>query len=132
MFFDVIDVAGHQATVTAGAYATAGKRGADKMEDRHVVLRSAGAATGGPTVLGVFDGHRGHEAAEFMAARLEEELGRQWGAAGSPADALRATFINIDEQFVAEQVRREDPSVLALASLAAAGEAVCTTFFCQS
>mmetsp|Transcript_1029 Transcript_1029/g.2575 ORF Transcript_1029/g.2575 Transcript_1029/m.2575 type:complete len:622 (-) Transcript_1029:92-1957(-) len=112
---------GHQATVTAGAYATAGKRGADKMEDRHVVLRSAGAATGGPTVLGVFDGHRGHEAAEFMAARLEEELGRQWGAAGSPADALRATFINIDEQFVAEQARLWEERVARMGA-AAAGE----------
>lgn len=40
-----------------GAFASAGVRGADRMEDRHVVLRDLGGWRG-VTCFGVFDGHR--------------------------------------------------------------------------
>jgi serine/threonine protein phosphatase PrpC len=77
------------------------------MEDRHLILPGgspSSSSTAAPTVVGVFDGHRGSEAAEFMATHLAAELARQWGVAAGPADALRSAFVNIDAQFVAEQV----------------------------
>ena len=50
--------------VSAGVYETAGLRGEDHMEDRHVVVEALGddAAT---SLLAVFDGHRGPDTAEF-------------------------------------------------------------------
>lgn len=44
--------------VSAGAYATAGLRGEDAMEDRHIVSTGPAAGSQG-TLLAVFDGHRG-------------------------------------------------------------------------
>jgi len=44
--------------VTAGVYETAGRRGEDCMEDRHIVGTGLGA-DGRGALLGVFDGHRG-------------------------------------------------------------------------
>mmetsp|Transcript_35662 Transcript_35662/g.100954 ORF Transcript_35662/g.100954 Transcript_35662/m.100954 type:complete len:438 (+) Transcript_35662:245-1558(+) len=95
-----------QERVTAGAYATAGARGDDKMEDRHVVLSSAGRpAGGGPVVLGVFDGHRGAEAADFVAQHLEAQVGAVWSSSLDPGHALRRAFLALDRSFVLEQQR---------------------------
>lgn len=44
--------------VSAGAYATAGMRGEDAMEDRNIVATGLGPRQDG-TLLAVFDGHRG-------------------------------------------------------------------------
>ncbi|EEH52336.1 uncharacterized protein MICPUCDRAFT_22355 [Micromonas pusilla CCMP1545] len=49
----------HPRAINAGVWATHGARGADKMEDRHVVIRELGGIRGAH-LLGVFDGHRGH------------------------------------------------------------------------
>lgn len=84
--------------VSAGAYATAGLRGEDAMEDRHIV--STGLAPDGQgTLLAVFDGHRGPQAAEFAAEHFESTLLRHWAAAGSAAQALVAAFLDVDAAF---------------------------------
>lgn len=90
--------------MTAGSYETAGTRGVDKMEDRHIVAKHAGGGEGGPMLLGVFDGHRGHEAAEFMAEHLESQLGLAWASCSGPGEALRTAFLAVDSSFVQQQV----------------------------
>lgn len=87
----------HAVQVTAGAFATAGLRGADRMEDTHVIQHQLGAQSD-CHLLAVFDGHRGPQAAEYAAqhfpATLADELQDQ-----SPAEALSATFVGIDIAF---------------------------------
>jgi len=51
------------------AFATAGRRGLDRMEDRHVVAQELGAHKN-VHLVGVFDGHRGAEAAEFARTQV--------------------------------------------------------------
>ena len=43
-------------------------------------------------LLAVFDGHRGHQAADFAAAGLSRELGACGGIA-SPAEALEVSLL---------------------------------------
>ena len=68
---------GYRPHVAAGAYADAGLRGADKMEDRHIVACPL-AGTHGANLVAVCDGHRGARAAEFVAAQLPQLLRRCW------------------------------------------------------
>ena len=53
---------------------------------------------------GVFDGHRGPEAAEYAARHFEEHLRRQWAEAPTPEQALRRAFVSLDEAFAAQEV----------------------------
>ena len=89
--------------MTAGAYETAGLRGEDHMEDRHVIMQALGddAAT---SLLAVFDGHRGPETAEFAAANLVAYLRSRWRE-DDPAAALRDTFVALDADFREGQAR---------------------------
>lgn len=64
--------------ITAGSFATAGERGADRMEDRHCVACPMSAAEPEAHLLAVFDGHRGAEAADYAAANLETCLAKAW------------------------------------------------------
>eukprot|EP00951_Prasinocladus_malaysianus_P017755 scaffold140394_cov35-Prasinocladus_malaysianus.AAC.1 len=73
------------------------------MEDRHVVVSKAGGLDDGPMLLGVFDGHRGAEAAVYVSENLERELGLAWASSASPGHALRTAFLNLDRGFVASQ-----------------------------
>lgn len=77
-----------------------GKRGADRMEDRHVLISS-----GGVTLAAVFDGHNGDGAAHFCQSELPSALCAAWpagaGASGAPA-ALRQAFLELNERFMAE------------------------------
>lgn len=114
--------------VVAGVFETAGARGEDRMEDRHLLLcpqpldqgatatldahpgvpmpLEQGAATTlgthpgvpGPALLAVFDGHRGASAAEYARRHFEEHLSRQAGAATS-SEALSAAFVEVDSRF---------------------------------
>lgn len=68
---------GYKPHVAAGAYADAGSRGTDRMEDRHVVACPL-AGTHGATLLAVCDGHRGARAASFVAAHLPRLLRADW------------------------------------------------------
>uniref|UniRef100_A0A061SFA0 Protein kinase and pp2c-like domain-containing n=1 Tax=Tetraselmis sp. GSL018 TaxID=582737 RepID=A0A061SFA0_9CHLO len=82
--------------MSAGVYDTPGSRGEDRMEDRHLLVESLGS--GGPLLLGVFDGHRGEEAAAHMAERLEAELSAALQL-GPPDQALARAFAVLDESF---------------------------------
>ena len=83
--------------MTAGAFATAGLRGADRMEDCHVIHQELG---GQPHVhlLAVFDGHRGPQTAQYAAQHVatvvQEALQHQ-----APAEALCTSFVSLDESF---------------------------------
>ena len=91
--------AGAGPQVTAGAYETAGLRGEDSMEDRHlVVTAAAGRSDAGSALLAVFDGHRGAQAAEYARRHFLEHLGAQ-GAAPTAEAALRGAFVAMDEAF---------------------------------
>ena len=87
--------------LSAGSYATAGLRGEDQMEDRHVIVEHLGgdAAT---TLLAVFDGHRGAAAADFAAHSLVSSLRRHWVTA-DPAETLRRSFTSLDVEFRAAE-----------------------------
>ena len=92
------------AAFVAGVYATAGARGADKMEDRHVVHRCLFGESD-THVVAVFDGHRGCEAAEFCAEHivpaLEARLGRRKKehehASGGDEEEIRAALVSVFE-----------------------------------
>lgn len=90
-------------------FETAGARGEDRMEDRHllvcpqsvesgIAVTSPDTAVTGPTLLAVFDGHRGASAAEFARQHFEEQLSCQVGAA-TAAEALSAAFLEVDNRF---------------------------------
>ena len=86
-----------QSQVTAGVFATAGLRGEDRMEDRHVIQEEAGLG-GSCHLLAVFDGHRGPEAAEYAAQHAVQQL--QGSMAAAPPDqALCDTFVSLDRSF---------------------------------
>ncbi len=54
-----------------GVFATPGSRGADRMEDRHLLACPMDGSTPPAHLLAVFDGHRGAEAAQCAADKLE-------------------------------------------------------------
>lgn len=65
--------------VSAGVFETAGGRGADQMEDRHVMqvpLYGLPASA----LLAIFDGHRGPQAAQYAADYFLPTLRRHWRA----------------------------------------------------
>ena len=95
-----------------GAHATAGLRGADRMEDRHVLAPRL-CASGDAHLVGVFDGHRGAEVAQYAATHLVDVASTLWrggdvGATPSPTsteDFLKALFVSLDAGFAAESAR---------------------------
>ncbi|KAK9828917.1 hypothetical protein WJX72_002777 [[Myrmecia] bisecta] len=89
------------AAITPGVFATAGLRGSDRMEDRHVIASPLGSSTEGH-LLAVFDGHRGAEAAEYAAGSVLQHLTRHW-CAPTPAAALSRTCIDVDAFFREQQ-----------------------------
>ena len=54
---------------------------------------------------GVFDGHRGPEAADFVAQHFPRFLRAQWTQAEDPGQALRRAFVSLDEAFRQQQAR---------------------------
>ncbi|RMZ57697.1 hypothetical protein APUTEX25_001897 [Auxenochlorella protothecoides] len=92
-----------------GAKAVAGRRGEDRMEDRHFILPDIlpRGAPGPPqrsrhALLGVFDGHRGPQAAQYLAERLPGLLeGALPGSSGAAA-WLAAGLAAADAGFCSE------------------------------
>ena len=82
-----------------GVFSTCGARGPDKMEDRHVVATNVGSIPGAHLVA-VFDGHRGHECAEFAHRNIVPALVSLWHEHDDPAEALRDAFAAVDAAFV--------------------------------
>jgi len=63
------------AKLPIGAFATSGRRGADKMEDRHSVLHAyAGGVAQSVSVCTVFDGHGGPACAHFANSAIGPAL----------------------------------------------------------
>ena len=83
----------------AGVFSTCGARGADKMEDRHVVCNAVGGIAGAH-LIGVFDGHRGAECADFASRNIAAALTSTWHAHDDPGEALREAFTAVDAAFV--------------------------------
>jgi serine/threonine protein phosphatase PrpC len=81
-----------------GSYATAGLRGEDKMEDRCLVARGA-CGRAGCVLAGVFDGHRGAEAAEYLLEALERHVTARWADSAGPGALLRAALLDADAAF---------------------------------
>ena len=96
-------------SLKAGVFQTQGRR--EHQEDRCLLAGAAadgrrlvgeGCLAGATSLLvGVFDGHRGHEAAEFAAGEMEAEVGAALGAREriSAGDALRTAFLAVDRRF---------------------------------
>ena len=96
--------------VTAGVLSTPGGRGADKMEDRFLLASPVGEP--GTHLLGVFDGHRGAEAAEFAAGAVARCMQARWGGDNGlgPEASLAATFVAVDAAFKElDDARRRRP-----------------------
>ena len=83
----------------AGVFSTCGARGADKMEDRHVVCNAVEGIEGAH-LIGVFDGHRGAECADFASRNIAAALTSTWHAHDDPGEALREAFVSVDAAFV--------------------------------
>lgn len=83
----------------AGVFSTCGARGADKMEDRHVVCNGIEGIEGAH-LLGVFDGHRGAECADFASRNIAAALASTWHAHDDPGEALKEAFVAVDAAFV--------------------------------
>ena len=83
--------------LTAGSFATAGLRGADRMEDCHVIREDL-QGDSLCHLLAVFDGHRGPQAAHFAAQHVEEVLQQQLQQYG-PREAISNSFVSLDAAF---------------------------------
>lgn len=95
--FPVIRASKHFLQLTAGVFATAGLRGDDRMEDRHVIREDLDGQAG-CHLLAVFDGHRGPQAAQYAADHTPQVLQDQLATA-TPAQALTNTFVSVDRSF---------------------------------
>ena len=51
-------------------------------------------------LLGVFDGHRGDEASDFVSRQFIPHLIDAWSTCKSPEEALSKTFVSVDGHFV--------------------------------
>ena len=87
--------------VKVGSFATPGARGEDRMEDRCCIIRSLCGLPDdeGVAVAGVFDGHRGAAAAEYMANSLERHLEKYWTSSTGPDDLLYRALLDADREF---------------------------------
>ncbi|DBB06962.1 TPA: hypothetical protein ACH3X3_009613 [Trebouxia sp. C0006] len=92
---------GYRPQLTAGVFATAGLRGDDRMEDRHVIREDLEGEVG-CHLLAVFDGHRGPQAAQYAAHHIPQVLQDQL-ATITPAQALTNAFVSVDGSFRQQQ-----------------------------
>lgn len=82
--------------VKVGSFETAGNRGEDRMEDRHVLAECLGGHED-IHMIAIFDGHRGSEMAEFAQRHMLPSLRHYWHL---PLDeALRRSFLFLDVKF---------------------------------
>ncbi|KAK3255233.1 hypothetical protein CYMTET_35575 [Cymbomonas tetramitiformis] len=94
--------AGAAVDVRMGAFGAAGRRGEDRMEDRHIVMPKLNGMAD-VHLAAVFDGHRGAQAAEYMKQNLVGHLGAAWRRADSAGAALSEAFLAADAAFVGEE-----------------------------
>jgi len=103
--------------IPIGSFATAGARGEDKMEDRCIIVRSI-CGREDCVLAGVFDGHRGAAAAEYLASNLERHIERLWSSSTGPGQLLRDALLDADEEFR----QREDAKWTATVPTASGGD----------
>lgn len=99
------------------------------MEDRHLFLTAPPPPRRPqPHVFGVFDGHRGAEAADFCQRSFPAALRSRWAAAGeTPESALCGAFAAVDDAFhAADDARRREEGARAGAAGKAARFPGCT------
>lgn len=71
-------------------------------------LAGAAEALGNVSYFGVFDGHGGSQAAEFVSERLCTLLAQDFGAlAADPQEALRRAFVRTEEQWLEAAAKDE-------------------------
>jgi serine/threonine protein phosphatase PrpC len=84
--------------VFVGSFAAPGLRGDDRMEDRCIILSDM-LGLRNWTLAAVFDGHRGSEAAQYLASNLEQHIQRAWSSSSSCEDLLIQSLKDADEAF---------------------------------
>lgn len=94
--------------VKIGSFETAGNRGEDRMEDRHILVECLGGHKD-IHVAAIFDGHRGSEMAEFAQKHLLHVLRQHWHL--PPGEALRSTFDYLDKSFRGREDRLHEESL---------------------
>ena len=87
---------GPSVTVPIGVFATPGARG-DAMEDRGLIIHQV--CMSDVLVCAVFDGHRGPDASDFLAAHLERLLRKHWTSSTSAADLLTRALLSAEDEF---------------------------------
>eukprot|EP00511_Aplanochytrium_stocchinoi_P003716 CAMPEP_0204842030 /NCGR_PEP_ID=MMETSP1346-20131115/44363_1 /ASSEMBLY_ACC=CAM_ASM_000771 /TAXON_ID=215587 /ORGANISM="Aplanochytrium stocchinoi, Strain GSBS06" /LENGTH=560 /DNA_ID=CAMNT_0051980547 /DNA_START=506 /DNA_END=2188 /DNA_ORIENTATION=+ len=93
--------------LACGAFATSGRRGADKMEDRHRVLHISLKKTNNLTVCAVFDGHGGPDCSEFsnnsLPYLIRDSLYKSLSSEISNMEERQKIasdhFVSVDERF---------------------------------
>ena len=95
--------------VPVGVFATSGARG-DAMEDRGLIIHQV-CMSDDVLVAAVFDGHRGAEASDFLAANLDRLLYKHWTDSTSAADLLTRSLLSAEEEFriVCEKHNKRSP-----------------------
>lgn len=73
----------YNSALPIGVFSTSGRRGADKMEDRHAVEHFQLAKGGELTVCTIFDGHGGKACAHYCNGRIATRVGERLVAAAS-------------------------------------------------
>ncbi|CAI5485915.1 unnamed protein product [Closterium sp. Naga37s-1] len=93
----VVDLAkkatAHASAISIGSFATSGAR--EKMEDRHFI-KTFTVASSTIYMFGVFDGHRGYEAAEYCARNIPGSVMDKLSDL-SPPEALIESFLATDK-----------------------------------
>ncbi|GMH40224.1 hypothetical protein BSKO_08128 [Bryopsis sp. KO-2023] len=84
--------------VGAGGFASAGRRGDDKMEDRLLVSESFMDHPNG-TLLGVYDGHRGFETAQFAVEKLPGIVAENFRSAVDPEMGFKKSYLQLESQY---------------------------------
>lgn len=90
--------------LSIGSFATSGRRGPDKMEDRHTVTTARLSDSGlCVTVIVVLDGHGGQGAASFAMRELGPAIHHELRSTAIDADhateAIKKAFVTIDARF---------------------------------
>lgn len=76
------------------------------MEDRHLLVTSMRTLAGTSAtchLTAVFDGHRGHEAAQHAADTIAAHVTEAWAGSETPAHVLKVAFHACDAGFTAAQ-----------------------------
>lgn len=107
----------YRPVVAAALSSTSGNRGADRMEDRSLVLPNL-AGLNNVHLFAVFDGHGGQACSQFAEDHLPGAIIQAWRNVDStPDSALVHAFENTDRAFLMSSSFSEESGSTALAAL---------------